>query len=476
MPAKKNNSNNEKPDRKSISKPEQSEEPEDSGNLDCGECGKKCSGISGLKNHLQDVHGKDVAEVEDLLDCTKCGKKCKSMAGLVNHMRFEHDKGEGNEETRKLKCDECGKLCKNATGIWHHLRLAHGINLTCTECGKTMSNSNAYKLHMTFHDQKRKDQVTDGSTCKVCKKVFVTKSAYETHKKSHKRRSDTPEAKPGSSPKKIKIECALCKQIFKSLSSLNTHKKVEHAKDYFCFTCEKSFNFRSVLRKHFEQRHTGEKMHFESSSEDEEEETVARSKARKFECTLCKQIFKTAVLLKTHKKESHARDHFCFTCEKSFPFRSLLKKHFSKPIHEGEKMHFESSSGEEPEGPEVTCSLCKQSFASNGLLKSHQKIDHAKDHYCFICKSTFPFASFLRKHFQAKHKDQKLHVEYSTEDEENDEETKKSSNECGFCDKNEIGELAKHLQISHQISKLLPFIEISILSWNLCRQHRHHSQ
>lgn len=421
------NESNIKLEKKEKRKSNQSkdDEADDDALLDCGECGQKCrGGMAGLKKHLQTKHGKAESEVDDLLDCSKCGKKCKSMVALVNHMRTEHEKAKGNSGN-PFQCGECGKVCKK-NGIHNHMRKAHGIHditakipdkiaadsqesieeptLKCAECGKVCKNNTGYRNHIRLSHgisdaQEESEEITsevendESLKCGECGKICKSQAGYHNHMRCHRR----SESEPASSPKKGKFECTLCKQIFKSTDLLKSHQKVDHANDHYCFTCEIPFTFRGFLKRHFNLKHKNEKMHFESSSEEEEESEEEQQEEEEVE----------------EKNEDEAGEQECILCEKKF-----------------------------------------ESFVE---LKSHRKFDHSLDIYCFNCNISFAFDSELRKHFKSKHKEEKVHYEYSSEEGESEKETV-AENECSFCDEQEIRDFAKHLEINHGIGKQLMFV------------------
>ncbi|KAL5285505.1 hypothetical protein ACFFRR_007302 [Megaselia abdita] len=493
---------------------------------------------SKIDEDLEDesMHSKDESEDSQNI-CKICDKKCKNEKALSNHMRSEHKITEKNQQDdvdnssqTSLKCGECDKVCKSWSGLHSHLRMSHSNNLTCQECGKSMTTVTGYRLHMAFHDRVKKEQGSESSICKVCKKVFVTKTALEAHLKTHNKRPETPEVKPASSPKRMKLECILCKQVFKSPELFKSHKKVDHANDHFCFICENHFDFKSQLKRHYHRKHRGAQTHYES---DQEDETTSENGA-KIKCTLCKKNFKTEDLLKSHKRKDHANDHFCFTCEKKFDFKSQLKRHFKdhhrkeklhydyssdeegvqcllclkffknedilkshkkadhaneffcftcikpflnnsslqkhfKSYHPDEKTHIESSEEESEEEEEeesdeeaetFECTLCKTSFESEVSLKSHKKVNHFTDHFCFTCEKKYESKASLKRHFENKHPDEKMHYYYTSEDEEEEDEEEEEeeeedqdeeSNECGFCDEQGPGDISKHLKKVHNI-------------------------
>lgn len=257
--------------------------------------------------------------------------------------KVEEDEGE-LEDDGILDCGECGKKCKGGmAGLKKHLETVHGKDemevedlLDCTKCGKKCKSIAGLTNHMRmFH--------ATSKACEECEKVLPNSTSYKLHMEGHDRtrREQGTEASI----------CKVCKKVFVSKAAFDIHSK-------------------SHLKR----------------SESPEKPKPSPKKG-KFECTLCKKIFKSSDSLKNHQKVDHAKDQFCFTCEIDFIFKSKLKIHFSRK-HKDEKLHYESSSeeteSEEEKEGNLECTFCNLKNLSD-LATHFESIHNIRKQFLFYC-------------------------------------------------------------------------------------------
>lgn len=100
----------------------------------------------------------------------------------------------------------------------------------------------------------------------------------------------------------------------------------------------------------------------------------------KFQCELCRKVFRKKPFLKAHEK-SH-QNLQCPVCLKICSAR-FLEKHMK--IHEGERER------------KFQCNLCKQKFLTKNILNQHRKI-HEKSFKCDFCGYVSGRKHILKQH------------------------------------------------------------------------------
>lgn len=95
-------------------------------------------------NHRKEQH-------ETAVSCELCGKTCTNIKGLRQHIKERH----GTEDTRpeELVCPHCNKSSKTKEALRLHIRNKHtNPDLLCALCTYTTKFSNCMKLHLAKHD------------------------------------------------------------------------------------------------------------------------------------------------------------------------------------------------------------------------------------------------------------------------------------------------------------------------------------
>ncbi|XP_008941338.1 PREDICTED: zinc finger protein 770 [Merops nubicus] len=214
--------------------------------------------------------------------------------------------------------------------------------------------------------------------CDSCYKQFETPSKLARHYLIH----------TGQKP----FECQVCHKTFRQLVHLERHQ-LTHNLPFKCIVCCRNFKNLVTFLKH-------QQLHNETSENDtkQAENSVKSEEDRVtcgiFQCSMCWKSFTTEERWTLHQclKADHLlgarrrkKTHACESCNKTFPSRSKLERHFL--IHTGQKP--------------FKCSSCGKSFRQSTHLKIHQ-LTHTEERpfQCCFCQKRFKIQSKLMKHKQ----------------------------------------------------------------------------
>lgn len=214
--------------------------------------------------------------------------------------------------------------------------------------------------------------------CDICCKQFETPSKLARHYLIH----------TGQKP----FECHVCHKTFRQLVHLERHQ-LTHNLPFKCIICNRNFKNLITFLKH-------QQLHNENYQNDtkQAENTVNFEQDRvtcgTFRCSMCCKSFTTEERWMLHQclKADHLhgarrrkKTHACESCNKTFPSRSKLERHFL--IHTGQKP--------------FKCSSCGKSFRQSTHLKIHQ-LTHTEERpfQCCFCQKGFKIQSKLMKHKQ----------------------------------------------------------------------------
>lgn len=136
-------------------------------------------------------------------------------------------------------------------------------------------------------------------------------------------------------------------------------------KDFYCYVCQKKFDFRQYLTQHL-------KSHKETSDH---------------LCTTCGACFKTRYLLTAHMQIHNEKTFECDQCDKKFKLFVRYRKHLW--------CHNTNLS--------FVCQVCSKAFKMKKYLKLHMAIHDEPKIHCRICDATFHFKSVRRAHEKARH-------------------------------------------------------------------------
>ncbi|XP_053925069.1 zinc finger protein 770 [Cuculus canorus] len=214
--------------------------------------------------------------------------------------------------------------------------------------------------------------------CDICYKQFETPSKLARHYLIH----------TGQKP----FECHVCHKAFRQLVHLERHQ-LTHNLPFKCIVCHRNFKNLITFLKH-QQLHNENYQNDTKQAENSVNFEQDRVTYGIFRCSTCWKYFTTEERWMLHQcpKADHLhsarrrkKTHTCESCNKTFPSRSKLERHFL--IHTGQKP--------------FKCSSCGKSFRQSTHLKIHQ-LTHTEERpfQCCFCQKGFKIQSKLMKHKQ----------------------------------------------------------------------------
>jgi hypothetical protein len=108
------------------SSPKSSDSPRSGsgGRVRCTHCGRICSTLAHLNNHIRSVHSTERPSCPKHLKCERCGKLFGRNSHLVEHVRTVH---EGRKRVyQRAQCKDCGKEFARQCSLNQHLSTSHG--------------------------------------------------------------------------------------------------------------------------------------------------------------------------------------------------------------------------------------------------------------------------------------------------------------------------------------------------------------
>ncbi|XP_077440903.1 uncharacterized protein LOC144062949 [Vanacampus margaritifer] len=328
---------------------------------------------------------------------------------------------------QKLKCSECGDLFAHKKDLDRHAKTHTGEkplnsavvrkpsntvkSFTCSVCTKSFPSRDILIAHIKAHTQEK--QSAAGSSSQQ-----VTTQAGKHSKDLDSQpdllapvsdmdditadSSDSDHGGNGEEPleTKKKLKCSECDEMFvhkgdldrhatthagkKPLNSAGAPKPSVTVKTFDCSVCKKSFTSRGILISHIRE-HTEEKpvastsqnvvtegKHLHSQPGKLAPATKPSVTVKMFNCSVCKKIFTSRDILK-----SHMREH---TEEKPKPVASTSQN----VVTEGKNLHSQpdKSSAVTKSTSTIkylTCSVCPKTFTSSDFLTSHMRQVHTEE-------------------------------------------------------------------------------------------------
>jgi hypothetical protein len=94
------------------------------GRIRCQHCGRICSTLAHLNNHVRSVHSLERLNGPKTLQCGQCPKMFGRRSHLMEHLRTVH---EGRKRIyQRARCKECGKEFARQCSLNQHLSTSHG--------------------------------------------------------------------------------------------------------------------------------------------------------------------------------------------------------------------------------------------------------------------------------------------------------------------------------------------------------------
>ncbi|NXF09630.1 ZN770 protein, partial [Smithornis capensis] len=214
--------------------------------------------------------------------------------------------------------------------------------------------------------------------CDMCYKQFETPSKLARHYLIH----------TGQKP----FKCHVCNKTFRQLVHLERHQ-LTHNLPFKCIVCYRNFKNVVTFLKH-QQLHNENYENDTKQAENSMNSEQGGVTCGMFQCSVCQKPFTSEERWMLHQclKSDHLygtrrrkKTHTCESCNKTFPSRSKLERHFL--IHTGQKP--------------FKCPSCGKSFRQSTHLKIHQ-LTHTEERpfQCCFCQKGFKIQSKLVKHKQ----------------------------------------------------------------------------
>ncbi|XP_052748250.1 zinc finger protein 431-like isoform X2 [Galleria mellonella] len=338
-----------------------------------------------------------------------------------------------------FKCEKCIMAFPNMDDLKDHIYLKHELNASkynCDICGCTFATEVAYNYHAGRHLHRYK--------CKECGEMFVCKRAVlKHHEKTHSQgyridfRYDyhgekqngqldqTEECSDKSTTlATTKFPCDYCEKTFRWKTSLRKHIErhsieMGQKRKPYCEACRLTFMTTSNLQKHvrtsskhqvqLKLRKLNDSLTEDSVTPEKQQahieqiKTLVNKSKQKYSCTQCDKSFQWRGNLLRHLQSHTAKangDLICAPCNRTFSSIATYKQHMTiskKHITEDEFKYM--------------CSDCGQKFANKTQLRDHINWEHLKNyvHKCPLCQKVFKTHTSLYCHNQVVH--QKGHAE-----------------------------------------------------------------
>ncbi|KAJ2941784.1 hypothetical protein O0L34_g10590 [Tuta absoluta] len=329
-----------------------------------------------------------------------------------------------------FRCDRCILAFPNAEDLKDHINIKHELNgaqWKCPWCECTLGSQVAFNYHTTKH--------TKRYVCCVCGHAARSKRAAQRHydtthcarpdleynellengaSKDQTLETDGTESIKNDTPA---FQCEFCDKSFRWKTSLRKHLETHRIETGqkrrpYCETCRLSFTTTSNLQKHVKtsSKHQIQlklrKLKDDSTLPDKDKEQSkieqircsVNSKRQVFPCAQCDRRFQWRGNLLRHLHSHRAKANgelVCEPCNRTFSSIATYNQHMKisrKHVSENDFKYM--------------CSDCGKKFANKTRLKDHVDWEHLKNfvHKCPVCQKVFKSHTSLYLHKQVVHK------------------------------------------------------------------------
>jgi len=208
-----------------------------------------------------------------------------------------------DDSTLPFFCEECGKHFGTSKALKSHQN-DHKNEFRCDvdSCQESFRSSTLHRKHLMYSHgiilNKPKKEEKDKELCTLCGKYFVDLKQHVRVIHDEKENE--------------RVLCNICGKDLKKIS-LPNHMKIEHSGIKIeCPSCDKTFNSRMAMNRHFMNLH------------------VADSE-KKWQCQICGKGFQDSKLFETHQNiHKNIKPFSCPHCNSSFTDKSNLYQHIRK--------------------------------------------------------------------------------------------------------------------------------------------------
>lgn len=285
-------------------------------------------------------------EVDDTYVCRYCDKKFTVMGKLRLHKMRKHNVMYRNAR----RCSICSLVMLDKRALLLHLKMVHAT--VPTENSDKIGVNEEYleflSKRIVYVDQTRYFQ------CEECPYRCRTVQQFLRHGRRHVVTNPT---------------CAHCGKSFNAKSLLRRHILLVHMgiKRFPCPECGKMFGERRHMEEH-------RNLHREVCS---------------YICEICGKQFKQVQSMTVHMQIHRGKKSYhCEYCDKAFTFRSKLLNHMKH--HTGKNLS--------------VCTVCNKTFTSSSYLKTHMFMhSDMRAFHCRMCKKAYKTNRTLKQHLIAVH-------------------------------------------------------------------------
>ena len=410
----------------------------------CVECDSRFGNLDNLRHHLRKYHVKSRAVV-----CRDCGKVSRSSDQQYHHWNYVH------KVESDLFCNLCGQECQNMFKLRQHTKKCltkdpvktardrlenEGLNRSSEqvvrwsyreycryreglEREREEAKSGQQKQETTCTRRRGRDLLSQERTCSE-EEELVKKFKPESGEESDHRDRDSPEL---DIDKLLEVKYEADSEVEDTEAQPsgddNCNNNLEDRGDWSNpgsdLGLEVDEEDRESLPSDEEGFHPTDFLQSQADTEVGVEETqfppspsspsLAQTEYR-FECSDCRETFKSLSTLKRHKREEHSREFDqsqrnvrCPICSETFFSEQTLRRHKRKhhPEYKGD--------------PKYSCSECEEKFYKyltfrehlrevHSLLEENEDDDEADRMFkCPSCPESFFSESSLKRHRRKFH-------------------------------------------------------------------------